>query len=78
MADLHPEARDAERKRWIDECAAAAAALAERFGAEGVEWLDGFLADYVFAGEPLDRVLLKARELSRLPARAREAVFSDD
>jgi hypothetical protein len=78
MADPHPEARDAERKRWVDEYAADAAALVERFGADGVDWLDGFLADYVFAGEPLDRVLVKARELSHLPARSKDVVFSDD
>jgi len=44
--------------------------LADRLGAEGVAWLDSFLADYVFPDEPLDQVLRKAREVSRLPHRS--------
>jgi hypothetical protein len=78
MAQMHPGSQEAERKRWMDECAADAAALVERFGADGVAWLDSFLADYVFSGEPLDRVLLKARELSRLPLRPANEAVSDD
>ena len=65
-------------ERRPDECSTRAAALVARFGAEGVEWLDGFLADYVFRGEPLDRVLLRARELSRLPRRPWPEVTDDD
>jgi hypothetical protein len=56
---------------------ADATALLQRFGPDGVEWLDRFLADYLFLGEPLDRVLVRARELARLPARP-EPVLQDD
>jgi hypothetical protein len=65
--DTQPEA--SRRADWRDECACDAAALADRLGAEGVAWLDSFLADYVFPDEPLDQVLLQAREISRLPPR---------
>ncbi len=78
MGEMDRDAPEAERKRWIDECAGDAAALVERFGADGVAWLDSFLADYVFGGEPLDRVLLRARELSHLPARPAHQDISDD
>jgi hypothetical protein len=61
---------EADHNRWSDQCAADASSLAERLGVEGVAWLDAFLADYVFAGEPLDRVMVKARELCRLAPRA--------
>jgi hypothetical protein len=62
---------------WIDDFGRDAAALAGRLGPEGVEWLDRFLEDYVFDGEPLDRVMAMARELSRLPPRARSAAAED-
>lgn len=61
-----------------DKYAADAAALVERFGAAGVGWLDHFLEDYVFIGEPLERVLAKARELSGLPPRPILAGTDDD
>jgi hypothetical protein len=67
MTDAGALEPNAERRP--DDCAVRAAALVARFGAADVEWLDDFLADYVFRGEPLDRVLLRARELSRLPHR---------
>jgi len=54
-----------------------AAALVEQFGADGVDWLDSFLADYVFLGEPLDSVLINARKLAGLPARP-EPELGDD
>lgn len=67
MANANALEPEDERRR--DEPSRHAAALVDRFGPDGVEWLDSFLADYVFGGEPLDRVLLRARELVRLPAR---------
>jgi hypothetical protein len=60
---------DAEHIRRRDQLGVDAAALVERMGAAGVGWLDDFLADYLFAGEPLDQVLAKARELCGLPPR---------
>lgn len=69
---------ETEPGRWADHCGADASALVERFGIEGVAWLDNFLADYLFVGEPLDRVLVKARELSRLGPRPRSASEWDD
>ena len=71
MATPKLQARQVSRDRWVDESARDAAALARRLGAEGVEWLDAFLADYVLVGEPLDRVLVKARRLSHLAPRPR-------
>ncbi len=76
MAGLHAKSGN-ESLSWRDSCAADAAALAERLGAEGVDWLDQFLADYVFNGEPLDQVLVKARQVARLPARPRVAALDD-
>ena len=69
---------ETEPGRWTDQYGADASALVERLGAEGVAWLDGFLADYLFVGEPLDRVLVKARELSRLAPRPHSAFDLDD
>jgi predicted component of type VI protein secretion system len=42
-----------------------------------VEWLDRFLADYVFEGEPLDQVLVEARHLGELPGRTERRSFND-
>lgn len=78
MATTASSAGETEPGRWSDQCGADAAALVERFGAEGVAWLDAFLADYLFVGEPLDRVLVKARELSRLTPRPVLAFELDD
>ena len=71
-------AGESEPGRWTDQCGADASALVERLGAEGVAWLDAFLADYIFVGEPLDRVLVKARELSRLAPRPHSVFDLDD
>jgi hypothetical protein len=60
-----------------DEAASDAATLVSRFGRDGVEWLDRFLADYVFVGEPLDGVLQKARQLADLPPRMDGGAFDD-
>ncbi|CAN7412979.1 hypothetical protein LJR219_002619 [Phenylobacterium sp. LjRoot219] len=76
MTETDALGREVERR--IDDCSAHAAALVERLGAEGVDWLDSFLADYVFRGEPLDRVLLRAREMSRLPPRSWPQEPDDD
>jgi len=70
MAELDAKPEASRLAAWRDECARDAAALADRLGAEGVAWLDSFLADYVFPDEPLDQVLRKAREVSRLPHRS--------
>jgi hypothetical protein len=79
MGDVGSGPWAAEHRRWLDQCAQDAASLVGRFGADGIEWLDTFLADYVFLGEPLDRVLVKARELSGLPVRPhRRPAFDDD
>lgn len=52
--------------------------LSDRLGRDGVEWLDSFLADYVFVGEPLDDVLVAARSLCGLPPRSpTQAVDAD-
>jgi hypothetical protein len=78
MAELYDGSQEEPLSpRCGDECAADAAALVARLGADGVDWLDRFLADYVFADEPLDRVLVKARELSQLPGRSEPRVFDD-
>jgi hypothetical protein len=60
-----------------DEPTAKAAALVETLGAERLAWLDAFLDDYVFQGEPLDRVLVKARDLARLPRRPARSALDD-
>ena len=69
---------ETEPGHWTDQCGADASALVERFGIEGIAWLDNFLADYLFIGEPLDRVLVKARELSRLGPRPHGGFDQDD
>lgn len=69
---------DTERSHGADQRSADASALVERFGVEGVAWLDNFLADYLFVGEPLDGVLVKARELSRLGPRPHSDFDRDD
>ena len=61
-----------------DERTRDAALLVRRLGPDGVDWLDQFLADYVFVGEPLDGVMVRARELSGLPPRTKEAGLDDD
>ena len=71
-------AGETEPGRCSDDCKLDAVALVERFGAEGVAWLDSFLADYIFSGEPLDRVLVKARELNRLAPRPHCAFDHED
>jgi len=71
-------AGETEPDRRPDPYGADASGLVDRFGAEGVAWLDSFLADYLFVGEPLDQVLLKARELSRLAPRPHAAFDLDD
>jgi hypothetical protein len=70
--------RDALQKRRNGKRARDAAALTNRLGPDGVAWLDGFLADYVFEGEPLDRVLTEARRLAELPPRREPHGFGDD
>lgn len=75
MATMH--APKAEDSRWVDERTQAPSALIERFGPDAVEWLDRFLADYVFEGEPLDHVLVEARRLVELPSRPARS-FDDD
>jgi hypothetical protein len=78
MAELYDGSQDEPLSpRCGDEYASDAAALVAQLGADGVDWLDRFLADYVFADEPLDRVLVKARELSQLPGRRERRVFDD-
>lgn len=47
----------------------AAEELARKLGPEGVVWLDELLADYVFEGEPLDKVMVLARTYCDLPRR---------
>jgi hypothetical protein len=78
MPTMPSSAGETEPGRWSDQCGADATALVEQFGAEGVAWLDSFLADYLFVGEPLDRVLIKARELSRLAPRPHNAFEPED
>jgi hypothetical protein len=78
MAVMQSDMSKAQKGRWSAERAQDAAALVERLGADTVEWLDLFLADYVFAGEPLDQVLAEARRLGRLPARPARSAWDDD
>lgn len=75
MPASHRDERKADNTQWTNQSAEDAAALVARFGAEGVQWLDHFLADYLFAGEPLDEVMAKARRLSGLPSRAKSPSF---
>lgn len=77
MATVHPE-HDAGAKRRLDARSAHAAAIVQRLGPETIDWLDSFLADYVFDGEPLDRVMVKARELAGLPRRRPAGARDDD
>ena len=76
MATMH--APKAEDSRWVDERAQDASALIERFGADAVDWLDRFLADYVFEGEPLDQVMMEARRLGELPSRPARSFEDED
>jgi hypothetical protein len=79
MATTHPHEPEPRDDRWSAERTQDAAALVERLGAGGVAWLDLFLADYVFAGEPLDLVMAEARRLAKLPTRpATSSAFDDD
>jgi predicted component of type VI protein secretion system len=77
-----PEARqddcEAEPDRWSEQRGQDAAKLIERFGADGVDWLDRFLANYVFEGEPLDQVMASARQIGELPVRTERQSFNDD
>lgn len=75
-----PQSREpeAQPRRRSDKRSQDAAALAERLGPDGVAWLDQFLADYTFAGEPLDRVMTEARRFAQLPARREPQAFADD
>lgn len=77
MPTPHEDERKADNTQWTTQSAKDAAALVERFGAEGVQWLDHFLADYLFEDEPLDQVMAKARQLSGLPSRAKSRSFRD-
>lgn len=77
MNDLSRCEFDREHQTWVEGYRADAAALVARLGRDGVEWLDAFLADYVFADEPLDHVLVKARQLSGLPSRCARAIVDD-
>jgi hypothetical protein len=74
--EIHAGRWRPDRDAWAEECARAADRLSQRLGPDGVAWLDDFLADYVFMGEPLDRILATAREMCRLPSR--ELAASDD
>jgi hypothetical protein len=76
MDEIHASRWRPEQDVWSEECARAADALRKRLGPDGVAWLDDFLADYTFLGEPLDRVLATARDLCDLPPRSFAA--SDD
>jgi len=78
VVDLQLSSEEPERSSYRDRYAADAAALVDRFGAAGVEWLDRLLEDYVFIGEPLERVLVQARALSGLPPRPILAGTEDD
>lgn len=78
MPETCQDERDAEPDLWIAQRGQDAAKLIERFGADGVEWLDRFLADYVFEGEPLDQVMTTARHLGDLPVAPSRRSFSDD
>jgi|GEM_PF-3342941 hypothetical protein len=78
MPRLSPRESAAGREPWAEQRSEAAAALIKRFGPDGVAWLDRFLADYVFEGEPLDQIVVAARELGKLPARRKRRSFHDD
>ncbi|CAN7447603.1 hypothetical protein LJR225_002983 [Phenylobacterium sp. LjRoot225] len=78
MAATQPHRAKAKESPWSVKRTQDAAALVERFGPDAVEWLDLFLADYVFAGEPLDQVMTEARRLGELPARPVRSWFNDD
>jgi hypothetical protein len=77
MDEIHASRWRPEHDARTEECARAAEALRKRLGPDGVAWLDDFLADYIFLGEPLDRVLVTARELCGLPPRRLAAVDDD-
>ena len=73
MAKFDASPAELSDERQSDECGRDAAALVKNLGVQGVDWLDGFLADYLFAGEPLDLVMVRARALAGLSHRPRRA-----
>jgi len=77
MPRLSEETHQAEARPWADQRRQDAAALFQRFGAECVAWLDRFLADYVFEGEPLDQVVSAARRLGKPPVVRKSKTLND-
>lgn len=76
--ELPMAAEEAAAAGRREQCERDAAALAAKFRAADIAWIEAFLADYLFYNEPLDQVLAKARELSGLPPRPKDAFTRDD